>query len=285
MLAFDIGLKQLSVAQLRKLAFNFKKNVTECENKDDYVNVLSELMSLPEKLSALRTFLLAGRTSMALFKITADSDYAPVADFQVATAVPSIVSVGTAGEIIPELQHISWAVLDGQQTFLDEHLELQVEPSAIVIDTFFDPSANVIQVRGGFSVARKIAKRWANLATLDYETQVVPFGLSTVDQVHAFCDLIGGRVVKCEGEKLETGGFHKVTGAKHPTLDDLRGTPDYVNFLGETDGLSSHIEFTHEEKTVSISLGLQTRSIMFRTLTLEPTMQYVYQKVKEFLNV
>lgn len=284
--AFDLAIRQLSTSQLRRIAVQNKKNISQCVTRDDYANLLTATMSKQQRLTALKESILAGRTSMALFKMDAKKNVAFHKDFKgLASPVPAIVTVGKVGEIVKGLQHVQWTMTDGQATFLDQHLELRVEPEAIVVDTFFDPDSRLLQIRGNHTVSRKIAREWARLHNVVFETHVRAQGLADLDDVHNFCDSLDGCVRKCTGDRLESKGFLRVSGMRAPGVPDLRGTDDYDSFVKMVDMVESQIEFEHDGAAVVIGIGLQSRSIVFVTGVSEAVIDFVYDKLKSFLDL
>lgn len=281
--AFRLGLTHLSVARLRQLAFSLKKDVSKCETKEDFVGLLDGTMSKSEKFTALRDDVLAGQTSLALFGLENAKTIAFKADFTKATSVPSIVEVGRKGELIDDLKLVAWAVLDSNSTYLDAKLELRTKPEATVVFSFYDPIKEILQVRANFAIARKIGREWARMAGVDPEKDLKQIGLTTVEDVHAFVDMLEGSVIKCTGQKLKSKGFHKVSGSLHPNMSDLRGTEDYDQFLKEAASTSTDVEFQLDDEGVHVGFGLTTQSIVFRTISSEAVIQYVYKKLNEFL--
>lgn len=285
---FVLALRQMSVAQLRRLAAQYKKSTTLCETRDDYVNRLSSAMSPPERLDAMRTFILAGQTSLTIYSLAGGTNevepFAFEADFNgTASREPSIVTVGDVGEIVEGQQHIQWAMVIGQENYLDVHLELQEEPKSIVVETFYEVATSYLQVRTNSQNAKKIATRWAKLVGIDFDTGVKKLSLTTVEDVHAFTKQLGGHIAKGSGDKLESGGFLEVTGKRHPNCPDLLDTPDYKEFLDSTDPKDIAIDFKHGEKEYTISFSLRYGSLLFRAMTPEATIQHVYRELKTYL--
>lgn len=289
--AFDLAIRQMSITQLRKLAAAFRKGTTNCETRDDYVNRLSYAMKPAERLKALQEFVLAGRTSMTIYALPlpdGDDDEEDAFSFEpdfdgTAGREPTIVTVGKPGELVKGQQHVQWAVVAGLKNFLDLHLDLKVEPESMVIDSFFEPATNYLQIRASALYAKKIASHWAKLAGVNFERKGRRIGLSTADEVDEFSKQLGGTIRKCAGNKKESKGFHRVSGTRHPNLADLRGTEDYETFLGEVDPADFQIEFDHDGKGYSLGISIEAGSLFFMMNTPEKTIQHVYSELKKYL--
>lgn len=282
--AFDLAIRQVSTARLRRLAVRYQKNVNG-HGRENYIAALATLTE-QQRFEAMREEILAGRGSMVVYSFEND----PPAPFEVNFVDtvgdrPLIVTSGEVGEIIPEMQHVQWTMTNGHTTYLDEHLQLRVEPEAIVVDTFYDQAAQALQIRSSYSLSRRIAREWARLNNRDFETNVIAQGLTSLDQVHDFCDAISGRIRKCTGDRLESQGFSRVSGMRAPGFEDLRGTPDYEQFVEAVSMVESQIEFDFEEETAVIGIGLQTRSVVFITAVDEAIIGFVYGRLKTFLNL
>jgi len=148
---FELAIRQMSLAQLKKIAALFKKNTSHCETADDYVKRLSFSMTHEERLTAMRDFILAGQTSMTIYALEVE-DGTEEYDFKTefdgtASREPEIVTVGKKDELIQGQQHVQWAVVKGLESFLDVHLALRVEPESMVVNTFFEASTKYLQIR------------------------------------------------------------------------------------------------------------------------------------------
>jgi hypothetical protein len=283
--AFDLAIRQLPVSRLRFLAVRFRKNFSHCVTRDDYVNLFSSL-SKPKRLEALKKYILAGRTSMALFSNKGDKEVEFKVNFSGrASEAPTIVTVGKKDEIIRGLQHVQWTMTDGQASYLDTRLELQVEPEAIVVDTFYDAKSKILQIRGGHTESRKIGRQWAAIQKVDFETMIKPQGITTLEGVHNFCDAIDGHVRKGTGDQRESKGFRRVSGMRDSDVADLRGTDDYEEFVERVDMVESQIDFEHNGVPVLIGVGLQSMTIVFKTNASEDVIDHTYKKLKKFLNI
>jgi hypothetical protein len=285
--AFELAIRQMSIAQLRKLAVTFQKNTSECQTRDDYVDRLSLSMKHAERLKAMRDFVLAGQTSMSIYAIEfdgTDEAFSFEPEFTgTASREPEIVTVGKVDELIEGQQHVQWAVLTGQQSFLDIHLALKVEPESLVIDTFFEADTGYLQIRSSAMYAKRIAMHWAKLVGVDFETAARRISLTTPDQVDEFATQLAGSIRKCGGDKKESKGFLRVTGTRHPNLKDLRGTEDYKTFLGEVDPADFQIEFVHDKKEYALGINIEAGSLLFMSSTPEKTIQYIYSELKKYL--
>jgi hypothetical protein len=286
--AFDLAIQQLSTPQLRRLIAIFKKNASHCVNREDYVNLLKSSLSKQQRIIALKEFALAGRTAMSLFRWEAVNKQPRFRrNFTgTATDTPTIVTVGGEDEINDGQQHVQWTTTAGNSVFLNLELDLHVEPEAIVVDSFYDRHSAVLQIRGNTAVARKIARQWALMSNLVYGTQIRPYGISTVDNAHAFCDLLAGHVREGTGDKLHGKGFQRVSGRKAPGIVDLRGTPDYEEFKAEVAMFETQIEFDYGQQSgIVLGMGLETLSIVFVTNVDEAIIMHVYSKLKKFLKL
>jgi hypothetical protein len=285
--AFELAVQQLPLSLLRKLCLLNQLNTSHCTTRDDFVDTLRSL-NQKKRIEALKEFVLAGRLSMSIFQWDAANKTPKFkADFNgTATDTPSIVTVGKSGEINKDQIHVQWAVSAGQSAFLDPKLTLRVEPEAIVIDTFYDEASAVLQVRSNAALATRIARRWAEMNTVVYDTQVVRRGLSTVDEAEGFCDRLKGSVYKGTGDKLRGQGFRRVSGQRDQGVNDLRGTPDYKAFRDEVTMMETQIEFDHPSKHRNhLGIGLDSLSLVFVTAVDEEIIMYVYTALKKFLKI
>lgn len=284
---FALSVQELSLSRLRKLAQQFNKNLHGHTTKDEIVNVLTTTMSREQKIAAMRDSILAGVTSLSVIRLPkGHATFSPQIDpaFQYATSTPRIVAVGESGLIIPSLQHISWAILAGHNAYVDSHLHLQIDERAMVIESFYDPATGLLQVRGSAYISQRVAREWAKLASLE-ESDIEIVGIQDREQFHAFAAKLSASVVKCTGELLESRGFDVVSARKHANFDNLLGTPDYDDFQKETAAIDGDIEFKHDGRTVKLGIGIASRSLVFRTYSRESTIQFVYGKLKEYLQL
>ncbi len=155
--SFKLALQRLSIAQLKKLVAMYRKQMPRSPTKDNLVRVLSTTMSTDQKLDAMRRFVLAGIGSMAMAQFT-DEDQVPSVqpDFDTASRVPKIVSVGKPDELFDGLTHIVWALIVGKNDFIDTGLHLQEAEEADVIDTFYDTKSRILQIRATIQLPRRL---------------------------------------------------------------------------------------------------------------------------------
>lgn len=283
---FKLALQRLSVAQLKKLIVKYQKRAGDSVTKDDFVRVLSSTMSEADRLDAMKTFILAGKGSMSLVQFADEStDYAAELNFDRAGSIPKIVHIGRKGLIHEGLRHIQWALVIGQNTFIDTHLKLNVDAEADVVDSFYDEDARVLQVRANAAVASKISDAWAAMHDIDPATALRPIGVKDLDEFHEFVDFIDGSVVKAKGHKVESKGFDKVSGELHPMMDDLRGTDDYSAFCREVAVSDTYLRFKFNGEPVKLGFGFTGRTTVFATLVNEAVYSHVYGKLKEFFTL
>jgi hypothetical protein len=286
MQAFDVAAKRLSVAQMKRIAKRYGKKFDHCGAREDYINLLVETLSSDQKVKELRQTILARRGSLVHYRmIQPIDDFRPEVNFVKATDRPTIVSVGRAGEIHDGQLLIQWAVRIGMLYYIDVDLELATVGEAAVIDSFYEPAAKVLQIRAPAQLAKRIGVEWAKLSGLDVAKGMAAFGLSDQEQVHEFADVIGGTFERCGGEKVEGRGFLRVTGHKHPALHDLRGTADFLEFLSQTIPKDFDIAFIHDGCRYKMGIGLETRSIFFKTNVSEDAIQFVYDHLKKFHDI
>jgi hypothetical protein len=284
-LAFENALKQLSYSRLRRYAVDLKKDIEQLKTKQDFVSLLTSTTTKGQKLDALRSFLLAGRGSLALYQLAHKPKVSKLPPFERASRTPSVVLAGRKGAIIDGQNHLSWAVLDEGNTYLDADLQLQVEPVARIIESFYDPEVKTLQVRADAHLSRRIAMQFAEFVALDPRKDVSLVGLDDLDQLHKFTKKLNGKIVKCHGKKKVSKGFLKVWGEKHPNHADLLGTTDYNDFTKETDPLGRDVSFDYDNMNMRIHVALTTKSISFVTAATEPAIQFVYQTLKEHLGL
>lgn len=280
---FKLALQRLSVAQLKKLIVRYEKRAGDSTTKDDYVKVLSSTMSDADRLDAMRSFILAGKGSMSLIRF-ADEEvaYGAEVNFDRAGSIPKIVHIGRKGQIHEGQRHIQWAVVVGQNTFIDTQLKLNVNAEADVIDSFYDDDARILQIRSNSAVANKIADAWAAMHDIDPATQLKPLGLKDLAEFHEFVDFIDGSVVKAKGTKIESRGFDKVSGELHPLQTDLRGTEDYTEFCSEVAVTDTYLRFSFRGEVVKLGFGFAGHTTVFATLVNEAVYSHVYSTLKEF---
>jgi hypothetical protein len=285
--AFELAIRQMSIPQLKKLGQIYKKSLSHCDTRADYVNRLNISMKPAERVQAMRDFILAGQTSMTIYAMELPKDTTTVTfeyDFTgTASKEPTIVTVGELDEIIKGQQHVQWALATGSQTYLDLELNLKIEPEGMVVDSFFESKTTYLQVRTNASNARRIAEHWAKQMHVSYDTNIRRIALTTEAEVHEFAKQLSGRIRKCSGNKKESKGMLRMSGTRHPNIDDLQGTEDYTAFLATIDPADFQIEFDHDQKSHVLSIGLESGSLYFMTLTPEKTMQYVYRELKAYL--
>lgn len=68
-------------------------------------------------------------------------------------------------------------------------------------------------------------------------------------------------------------------------MRDLRGTRDFTAFLDETTPVDFQFEFDFGHELVVVGVGLQARSIVFITGASSEAIQFVFQKLREYLGV
>jgi hypothetical protein len=282
---FKLALQRLSVAQLKKLIVKYQKRAGDSVTKDDYVRVLSSTMTEVDRLDAMRSFILAGKGSMSLIQFSDEEvAYGAEVNFDKAGSIPKIVHIGRKSQIHEGQRHIQWAVVVGQNTFIDTELRLNVDAEADVIDSFYDDDARILQIRSNSAVADKIADAWAAMHDIDPATRLKSLGLKDLEEFHEFVDFIDGSVVKAKGTKIESKGFDKVSGELHPLQDDLRGTDDYEAFCREVTVSDTYLRFKFNGEAVKLGFGFAGRTTVFATLVNEAVYSHVYGKLKEFFN-
>lgn len=281
--AFELALLRLSVAQLKALCVKYRKRVPASGERQSFITALDNTMSEPEKLDAMRTFILAGKGSMSMVKFVERTEFAAEVNFvDHATLVPKIVHIGEPGKIFDGLTHLVWAVAAGNNSFIDRHLELNVDPEAEVIDSFFDHRAQVLQVRSGTSQVKRIQQQWAEMHDVDEEKGLLRIGLRDRDDFHAFVHQIGATVTRTKGRKLEGKGFEKISGELKPGYPTLIGTEDYDEFNKTAHTTDSDLQYQLGDDMVKLSFGFEARSVVFRTLANEAAYQDVYAKLTHF---
>jgi hypothetical protein len=282
---FKLALQRLSVAQLKKLIVKYQKRAGDSVTKDDYVRVLSSTMNDADRLDAMRSFILAGKGSMSLIQF-ADEEvaYGAEVNFDKAGSIPKIVHIGRKNQIHEGQRHIQWAVVVGQNTFIDTELKLNVDAEADVIDSFYDDDARILQIRSNSAVAGKIVDAWAAMHEIDPVKMLKPLGIKDLAEFHEFVDFIDGSVVKAKGTKIESRGFDKVSGELHPLQSDLRGTEDYTEFCSEVAVTDTYLRFGLGGEVVKLGFGFASRTTVFATLVNEAVYSHVYGKLKEFFN-
>lgn len=283
-LAFVQSIKGQSKVQLKRWAQRYGISQSQLQSREDYVALLSTTTSVQQHLDALRNGLMAGRTSVTLLRFTDESTRPVFNDgtFRRATKVPQVVHVGSSDTIFDGKRHIMWAVLVGENHYIDPELELQSDGKAAVIHSFYDVENATLQVRTGAYIAKKIGEKWAEMNGVEYGIDLFKIGISTRDQLHRFADQVEGRIVGCHGEHRDINGFGRSRGVIHPELEDLRGTGDYESHVAATDPIDEDIAFNFGVLPAKVGVGFNTQSLVFRRAASEDVIWFLYGELLGF---
>lgn len=281
--AFDIALTRLSTAHLKRIAHKFKKSDDSCESKEDYIDLLKSTMNDGQKLKALQDTILACRGSVTHFRFAdGRSDFKLTTENGRATPHPKIIYVGKEGEFLDGLKLIQWSVSTGFIPYLDLDLRYRTVEGADVIHSFFEPKSGILQVRATIPMAKQVMGKWAELAKADPSSEVLTICIKNKDDLHKFSNKIGATIEKCTGRKLQSSGFDRISGTKHPNIPDLRGCSDYKQFLSEAEPESYNLAFALGGEKFKISIGLKSGAIGFMTNATEVVVRFVYDELKKF---
>jgi hypothetical protein len=183
--------------------------------------------------------------------------------------------------------HIIWTMLTSDNTYIDARLSIRAQPVAVIVDTFYEPTTRILQIRANESIARKIIRQWSE-RTQEHEVvpeEVATVGLANRAAFEHFKRQLDGRTVKCRGRLLESRGFDEVSGTKNEDVDDAEGTADYNQFVATTTPTLFDMRVPFGNEKIILSVGLKKQLFIIRNMVTNEAVQYVYSELKTFLGL